>query len=88
MYTYAYCIKVGCCDDATEISYTGLTCADSYGEAYKNISSVYEDPHNCITRLELNEFEALAPCIEFPPYIIQNIIDNNGDYKEDRGHTI
>lgn len=83
MYTYAYYIKVDNCDSATEVGYAGLTCADSYGEAYKNISSVYEDPHNCITHLELDEFDALAPCIELPPYVVQNIIDNGGDYVEE-----
>lgn len=83
MYTYTYYIKVSDGDSATEIGYAGLTCAGSYSEAYKNISSIYEDSDICITHLELDEFDALAPCIELPPYIIQNIIDNGGEYKEE-----
>ena len=91
MYTYAYYIKVEN-DDVQDIGYTGLTCAESYSEAYKNIASIYEDSDTCITHLELDEFDALAPCIELPPYIVQNIIDNGGDYKEEeekpRGYII
>lgn len=83
MYLYAYYIRVCDNDSRSTIGYTGLTCADNYSEAYHNISSIYEGPDACIIHLELDEFDAFAPCIELPARIVQNIIDNNGEYKDD-----
>ena len=84
MYLYTYNISIYDNDSHSECGHTGIVFADCYANAIHYIEDVYTSRDEYLTRIELREFDnGLAPCFEMPHFVIQGIIDNDGDYCSD-----